>query len=266
MKLSLDPIWIISPENLKFLEILEKRKISRDKFKDGKVEIKWLLVHKLISYSDRNYFLSFSGHDCLAISDLRKKGLSYMGKRIGVGKESDIYIGIFNKRQVVLKFSRLGRTSFKKIDKSFSYKGDWLQKCNLHTKNEFEIMKKLSNLSIPRPIEINRHVIVMEYLGYYTLAFKKDIDVDKVYNQMYDFIEELYENGYVHGDFNEFNVMVNDCSDIKVIDFSYSVTVDHEMALFYLKRDIKCVKDYFKRKYRYENNREINISALKEDK
>lgn len=264
MKLSLTPIWQISPENLRLLETLENKKISRDLQLHGRVDIRWLLIHKLVSYSNRNYSLSFSGHDCLAICGLRQIGLSYVGKRIGVGKESDIFIGIFKKKEVVLKISRLGRTSYKKIDKSFSYKGSWQERCILHSQNEFALMKKLSHLSIPTPIAINRHIIVMEYLGYYTLAFRKNIDVDKVYNQMFDFIEELYENGYVHGDFNEFNVLVDEESNIKVIDFSHTVDVGHDLAQFYLARDIKCVRDYFNRKYRYENPRKINIPDVDE--
>ena len=45
-----------------------------------------------------------------------------MGRKIGVGKESDVYMGQGpGGEEVVLKFARLGRTSFRSIKRNRDY-------------------------------------------------------------------------------------------------------------------------------------------------
>ena len=80
-----------------------------------------LLRDKLLSH-DRSkgydgYRLTNSGYDILALHSLNKRGIvGAIGDKIGVGKESDIYIAVTTGgRQVVLKFHRLGRTSFRAV-------------------------------------------------------------------------------------------------------------------------------------------------------
>ena len=42
---------------------------------------------------------------------------------------------------------------------------------------------------------------------------------DKVYKELIDNIIKLAEYGLVHGDFNEFNLMIDDDEKITIIDF-----------------------------------------------
>lgn len=289
MKLTIDPIWLISKSN----QIILKKLESKQNLKTNKEDknLSWLINHKLIKYSKNKYLLTFTGHDSLAILHLRNEGLSFIGTQVGIGKESDIYNGIYKNKKVVLKICRLGRVSYKKnVSNNFDYSGDWIKKCCLHTKREYEIMKMLKydlkklyennndinnciiNIDLineisdklPNVLDYNRHIIIIEQLNYETLVNEKDINLDKVYNELIDFIENLYKIGYIHGDLNEFNIMIDRNSNIKIIDFSHYVKIDDCKAIEYLKRDIKCVKDYFKRRFRYENDRIIDIPQLLE--
>lgn len=225
---------------------------------------------KFIRHEKIGYKLQCNGADCLAIYALRKRGLEIMGDKIGIGKESDIFYGKFKGEEVVLKFYRLGRTSFRTVKNNRNYHEgrkhcSWQYLSRLSAQKESEFMELFKNLSIPRLIDTNRHVVVMEYLSDYILLndLKEIKDLDKTYNLLTDFIVKLYNMGYVHGDFNEFNVMVNEDSEIKVIDFPQCVTVKDRNAKEYLKRDYECVNVFFEKRFRYENRSEEIENLIK---
>ena len=54
------------------------------------------------------------------------------------------------------------------------------------------------------------------------------------------------KHGLIHGDYNEFNLMVNeDGSKITVIDFPQCISINHPNAEMYFNRDVHCVYKYF---------------------
>ena len=86
------------------------------------------------------YALTYMGYDYLALKAFMKRGtISRVGIKIGVGKESDIYLceggkkeegeeeeeempkGEKFKNPVVVKFARLGRTSFRTVKNNRDY-------------------------------------------------------------------------------------------------------------------------------------------------
>jgi RIO kinase 2 len=82
-----------------------------------------LLRDKLLSH-DRScgydgYRLTTSGYDIMALENLKARGIvAALGDKIGTGKESDVYLAATaDGKQVVLKFHRLGRTSFRDVKK-----------------------------------------------------------------------------------------------------------------------------------------------------
>ena len=52
---------------------------------------------------------------------------------------------------------------------------------------------------------------------------------------------QFAEHGLVHGDFNEFNLMINDAEEITVIDFPQMTSTSHINAQYYFERDVRCI-------------------------
>ena len=68
------------------------------------------------------YRLTYLGYDFLALRTMMKRGnVVSVGRKIGVGKESDIYI-VQNEEgeELALKLQRLGRISFRAIKQVFA--------------------------------------------------------------------------------------------------------------------------------------------------
>ena len=59
----------------------------------------------------------------------------------------------------------------------------------------------------------------------------------------------LAEHGLVHGDFNEFNLMIDDDEKVTMIDFPQMVSTSHPNAKYYFERDVRCVQTYFTKHY-----------------
>jgi RIO kinase 2 len=103
--------------------------------------------------------------------------------KIGVGKESDIYKCLSESGEpVILKFQRLGRTSFRTVKNNRDYLQDrtnynWLYISRLATVKEFCFMQLLhsNNFPTPRPIDSNRHGIVMSLVNGYNLINIKEL-------------------------------------------------------------------------------------------
>ena len=81
-----------------------------------------LMRHKLLHHEGKvydGYRLTYLGYDFLALRTFVARGLiAGVGRQIGVGKESDIYLVNDDEgREFCLKVHRLGRTSFRAIKK-----------------------------------------------------------------------------------------------------------------------------------------------------
>lgn len=55
-------------------------------------------------------------------------------------------------------------------------------------------------------------------------------DVETLYNDLMDLIVRLGNAGVIHGDFNEFNIMVTDDAKPILIDFPQMVSTSHPNA------------------------------------
>ncbi|KAM0685351.1 Serine/threonine-protein kinase rio2, partial [Conglomerata obtusa] len=248
MKLNQDTVWTTKPIELKLLRTIEylskhNESVPLNSIRNFHKDINTTAVltdlckSKFLRYEPIptiTYRLTISGHDCLAISSLRKEGLTVLGDKVGIGKESDIFYGIYNGKEVAVKFHRLGRTSFRTVRNNRDYHGSkkylsWFDMSKKSAENEYKYLNMFKNLvDIPEVHAHNRHVVVMDYLVDYVSMYHINIikDLDKVYCSMMLVIENLYKCGYVHGDFNEFNVMINAKEEIIVIDFPQCVSIE----------------------------------------
>ncbi|TDL28729.1 RIO1-domain-containing protein [Rickenella mellea] len=222
------------------------------------------LVAKVQNSKYDGYRLTYGGYDFLAIRALLKRdSISSVGNQIGVGKESDIYVvGDAEGKQIVLKIHRLGRISFRAIKEKRDYMGkrksaSWMYMSRLAAQKEWAFMKVLHEhgYPVPKPIDQARHCILMELIDSFPLRQIDEIpSPGKLYSDLMDLIVRFAQAGLIHGDFNEFNILIRrNTGEPVVIDFPQMVSTSHENAEWYFNRDVECIRTFFRRRFRYES-------------
>jgi len=220
--------------------------------------------------------LTYGGYDYLALNAHQKHKCIYsVGNQIGVGKESDIVV-VADKtgKQNILKIHRLGRISFRSVKNNRDYlrhrsSGSWMYMSRLAAMKEYAFMKALgqNGFPVPEPISQNRHTIVMSLIDAFPLRQISEVpQPDVLYSELMDMIVRLARFGLIHGDFNEFNLLIKEIEDPDakegenpeiirlepvLIDFPQMVSVDHPNAEMYFDRDIDCIKRFFQRKFKF---------------
>lgn len=227
-----------------------------------------LTQHKLLSYEHASkavagYRLTNAGYDYLAIKALAQRGvIQSVGNQIGVGKESDVYIvASEDDEQMCLKLHRLGRTSFRQLKNKRDYhknrqRVSWLYLSRLAAMKEFAYMKALYDRGFPtpRPVDFNRHAVVMELLAGHPMQQVHEVrDAGAVYSECMELIMRLASHGLIHGDFNEFNLMLDEEDRVTMYDFPQMVSIDHPNAEYYFDRDVECIRAFFKKRFGYES-------------
>ena len=190
---------------------------------------------------------------------------------------------------------------------------------------EFTFMTALkeNGFEVPTPIAQNRHTIVMELIDAFPLRQIREVpDPAGLYAELMEMILKLASFGLIHGDFNEFNILIKETqqdthepdieqkqrqetslpqiepdpsaapetnpnmdssiqgqgtsapqepeanlessspssntSSIKatpiLIDFPQMISVSHPNASMYFDRDVKCIKDFFYRKFGFTSD------------
>ncbi|NXE84771.1 RIOK2 kinase, partial [Cochlearius cochlearius] len=226
-----------------------------------------LVKHKLLAYERtktfQGYRLTNAGYDYLALKTLSSRQvINSVGNQMGVGKESDIYI-VANEeeQQFALKLHRLGRTSFRSLKNKRDYhkhrhKMSWLYLSRLAAMKEFAYMKALHDrkFPVPKPVDYNRHAVVMELIDGYPLCQVHHMeDPAAVYSELMDLIVKLANHGLIHGDFNEFNLILDNDDHVTMIDFPQMISTSHPNAEWYFDRDVNCIKEFFKKRFNYES-------------
>ena len=157
---------------------------------------------------------------------------------------------------------------------------------------------------VPKPFGHSRHLIAMEYIGSIETNQPDDQSVNDdpssamllanvrredlrifagaskmsfeqacalIYNQLMELIVQLARNGLIHGDFNEFNLMLKVADNLSVvmIDFPQMVSTQHPNAREYFERDVKGVRVFFARRFGYghchEEDDEEDTEDISED-
>lgn len=140
---------------------------------------------------------------------------------------------------------------------------------------EFTFMTALKNngFPVPEPIAHSRHTIVMSLIDAFPLRQITEVpDPAGLYSELMEMILRLAQFGLIHGDFNEFNILIKETTaapGIKLgegeaaspetlkaltpilIDFPQMVSVDHPNAAMYFDRDVDCVKRFFERRFHF---------------
>ncbi|WFC98580.1 non-specific serine/threonine protein kinase [Malassezia yamatoensis] len=180
------------------------------------------LVARVQNNAYDGFRLTYGGYDYLAVRALSKRKSIYsVGQRIGVGKESDIQLVANEEGQArVLKLHRLGRISFRKVKEKRDYMGNrksasWMFMSRLAAEKEYEFMTVLHQhgFPVPTPIDQARHTVVMDFIDAYPLRQISSMPIDqvrKLYAALMALIVRLAKVGLIHGDFNEFNLLIRE--------------------------------------------------------
>ena len=231
------------------------------------------LIAKVKNSKYDGYRLTYGGLDYLALNTHRKTSTIYsLGNQIGVGKESDIYVVASETgKQLVLKIHRLGRISFRTVKANRDYlrnrtTGSWMYLSRLAAMKEFAFMKVLrrEGFPVPEPVGQSRHTVVMEFIDAFPLRSIESVpNPALLYGELMDMIVRLATFGLIHGDFNEFNILIredkiNDREGMKlvpiIIDFPQMLSTTHQNAAFYFDRDVACIKRFFSRRFDFESD------------
>ncbi|KAI0660435.1 RIO1 family-domain-containing protein [Cubamyces menziesii] len=235
------------------------------------------LVSRVQNARYDGYRLTYGGYDYLAMRAMSKRDSVYsVGNQIGVGKESDIYIVADKEGQeLVLKLHRLGRISFRAIKSKRDYMGkrksaSWMYMSRLAAEKEYAFMKVLyeHDFPVPRPVDQARHCILMEFIDAYPLRQVADIpSPGALYSDLMDLIVRFARAGLIHGDFNEFNILIRrETGKPVVIDFPQMVSTSHKNAEWYFNRDVECIRRFFRRRFRYESSIYPRFRTIKDEK
>ena len=148
-----------------------------------------------------------------------------------------------------------------------------------------QVLKK-NGFNVPEPVAQSRHTVVMELIDAFPLRQIQSVpDPAGLYAELIDVILRLASFGLIHGDFNEFNILIKEIEvhsepgtangkvdndkapqmpDTKfgeasaiptitpvIIDFPQMISIDHANAEMYFDRDVGCIKRFFERRFNF---------------
>jgi RIO kinase 2 len=212
------------------------------------------LERKTIQYEGVQ--LTFAGYDVLALRTFAERDtVEGFGAPLGVGKESDVY-EVQSFRPMALKFHREGYTQFREVHRGRDYTSEkehtsWLYTARKAAEREYDALETLyPTVNVPRPVDQNRHAIVMEKVDGTELSKAKlePAQASGVLDLILREVAAAYREGYVHADVSEYNVFVNE-DGVVLFDWPQATPTDHENARELLDRDIENIVAYFRQKY-----------------
>lgn len=198
--------------------------------------LSWLYEKKIILKTlnpYEGYKLCFNSYNLLSLNTYLKRGtFQKIISVIGVGKESTVLKIQKDNNLFALKIHKEGETSFKHVKRVREHLNNkhhfsWIYASRLSAEREYDIMKKLySIIKLPKPIDQNRHTLIMELIDG-TLLYKTTLLNPIYYLELIIFeIKKLYNNGIIHGDLSEYNILILE-SEIQIIDWSQYITVEN---------------------------------------
>jgi len=262
----------LEPEDFHLLSGVEQgmrfsEYVNRDKLTDfsrlseenvdyrlDRCEDRGLVERKTIQYE--GFKLTFEGYDALALHTfVERDTIEGFGSPLGVGKESDVY-EVQSYKPLALKYHREGYTNFREVMREREYTADrdhvsWLYTARKAAEREYEALETLyPDVSVPQPIDTNRHAIVMEKVDGVELS-RTGLEPEQVCPVLELVLAEMqtaYREEFVHADMSEYNVFVT-TQGVVVFDWPQAVPTDHENSDELLARDVDNIVSYFQRKY-----------------
>ena len=83
-----------------------------------------------------------------------------------------------------------------------------------------------------------------------------------VLERIIDSMRTAYQKGYVNGDLNEYNVIIEN-DNIFILDWPQAIKVDSVNANTVLARDVKNILKFFSRRFEIDSDIQNTINAIK---
>jgi len=183
------------------------------------------------------------------------------GGPISTGKEANVYEALgAGDTEVAVKVYRINASAFKQMrdylegDPRFEGIGNDKGKVVLAwVRKEFANLERAqrAGVRVPRPIAVERNVLVMELVGLVEDRARRLAEVhvenpETAYEVVREYMRRLYSAGLIHGDLSEYNMIIHD-GELVVIDLGQAVTVHHPNSTDFLWRDCENVASFFAR-------------------
>ena len=226
-----------------------------------KEDVEDYLFKKILPYREKRekgeedkktYGDVFDRRTLMAFYKILKRGVKIVEFPISTGKEAVVFRGILNGNFVALKVYRLARLNYKSlsrfIDGDDRFANVHKTKDNvvfLWARKEFRNLQTMydGGVRVPKPIDMWKNIIVMEYIGDETrpAPLMKDVMENLKKDFVFEIVEEMkkiIKSGLIHGDISEYNVLIwNDLPYI--IDVGQAVPRNHPLSEMLLVRDVK---------------------------
>jgi len=207
---------------------------------------------------EKGFCINYYGLDMLALKALVDRNIIMsLGRPLGVGKEADVYDALApDGRRLVVKFFRIGRTSFRKYERhrtSLITAPSHLAASIKSARMEYRALRLLhpAGVKVPKPVARNRHVIVTEFFQGIELAIIQSLSKPiEVLGEILRNAVRAWEVGVVHSDLSAYNILITPEEEILIIDWPQWVPPSHPMAREYLRRDLSNLIKFFRRKWR----------------
>jgi RIO kinase 2 len=207
------------------------------------------------------YVMNASGLDLLALHALVEEGrISGMGPAVGMGKESDVFeVASESGEELVIKFYRIGRTSFRSTRKTRTYvnpsnQHQWLSINIGAAQKEAEGLTRAkgAGVNVPRFVARNRHAVLMSKIDGVMLFRCKKNEVENPARLLAETLENIRKafvrGKMVNGDISEYNILY-DGELPWIIDWPQYVSVTHPNAHELLRHDVSEPARFFRKKF-----------------
>ncbi|MEM4138248.1 MAG: RIO1 family regulatory kinase/ATPase, partial [Sulfolobaceae archaeon] len=225
-----EKVALIMPNDYKVLKILYElrtryervpldvikasSKMSENELKDSILKLtKLRLIYKYTN-GIVGYRLNFSGLDVLATKTLASSNIiKSLGIIIGEGKESNVYFAKTSEDlTVVVKYHRIGRSSFKNAKRLRNFKGkDWISISVENARREYEALKCISENggNVPKVYGYAYNAVVMDYIEGREITELNLENPEDALNDIFATLRIAYKycDCIIHGDLSPYNVL-----------------------------------------------------------
>jgi len=252
----------IDSESKKFVKSLESSKgtgwMSEKKYQRMFNEIETGLSGVMgdgpFEWVDRRVFDAvFDRLTLMSLYKIMKSGvIDTLDFPIARGKEAHVFHGTGESGPVAVKIFHTSNAVFKNLvqyiegDPRFGgLRRRHRDLVDIWVRKEYRNLLRLSKwgLNVPKPLAVNKNVLVMDYLGTSTAPSPrlKDVQVENpqsVYEELLEFLAVMWQKAnLVHGDFSPYNIMWHENTPV-VIDVGQAVIQSHPRSEEFLVRDV----------------------------